>query len=235
MVSVRDTAETVKLITDIVNNTISIIRAINDGQEYLKRRHPDAQRDWAELISEMQLTIEGLAEVTKVLSGFRFGIGIAGQPTDADLGRFNDYIITQRAKVVELNNRIKKLKGSSGKVSKLRDDLNCRAGRRSWSSMWGLLGGKGRQQAEELASILGNFYADDLKLVDTIEDMIGLAESAVAEVEAALGPPGLARAFNIPDAAALLGVYSTIFKEPQLKLDQLAQSMEETRSSLSKA
>ena len=82
---------------------------------------------------------------------------------------------------------------------------------------------------------MSNFYADDLKLVDTIQTMVSLAESAVADVEAALGPPGLARAFNIPNAAALLGVYSTIFKEPQLKLDQLAKSMEETRSSLSSA
>ena len=131
MVSVSDTAAAVKLITDIVNNTISIIKAINDGQEYLKRRHPDAQTDWAKLISEMQLTIEGLAEVTKVLSGFRFGIGITGQPTDADLARFNNYVITQGAKVVELNNQIRRLRGSSGKISNLRDDLNRRAGQRT--------------------------------------------------------------------------------------------------------
>jgi len=232
--SVRDVADGVKLIGDVVKSTRLIVEAINDGKKYLKRKAPDTERYWAELMQQMQFTVQGLAEVTGVVSGFSFGFGVAGAK-ESDLSRFNDYVIAQRAKVTELRGRIRQLRGSSGEVQKLREILNDYTGKPGWSSMWGLLGKEGRRKAEPLASLLGNFYADDHRLVVTIETMVRLAEFAVSDVEAALGPPGRKYASNIPTAAELLGVYATIFAEPQQRLDELVLTIEETRAKFSAA
>ena len=231
LVSVRDVADAVQLIADVVNNTRSIVAALNDGRKYLERNHPESKADWSSLMTEMQITIEGLSRVTQVVSGFRFGIGATG-PTDADLARFNNYVMLQKKSVVELSGQTRTLKGSCDKVAELRDDLNARSEDKSWSSMWGLLGEKGRREAEELAFALGGFYADDLRLISTVQHMTTLATAAVADVEDALGPPGLAQAANIPVAAELLGVYATVFKGPQGQLDDLAMAMARAHTSL---
>jgi len=128
---------------------------------------------------------------------------------------------------------VRKLRGSSGKVKGLREILNRYTDKPGWSSMWGLLGEKGRREAESLASVLSNFYADDVLLADTITVMIGYAEEAVSEVQATLGPPGRAYAFNIPAAAELLGLYATMFSQPQQLLDELVESLEDARAELS--
>jgi hypothetical protein len=60
---------------DVVKNTREIVEAVNDGRKFLASRHPEAKQDLSDLIGQMQLTIEGLAEVTSVISGFRFVSG----------------------------------------------------------------------------------------------------------------------------------------------------------------
>lgn len=229
MAGVSDIAEVVKMVADVVRNTREIIQAVNDGRKYLERNYPDSKDEWADLLYQMQLTVEGLAEVTKVVSAFRFS---GGPAADYETVRFNDYVIEQKAKLVELNGRLRDLKGSSGKVRDLRDALNAHSEDRGWASMFGLLGEKGRRDAIELASVLSNFYADDEKLADTIRRMMELAEAAVNDVDAALAPAGIADPAFIPDAAAVLDVYATIFAEPQRELNTLVQSLEETRSVL---
>lgn len=229
MAGVRDIAEVVKMVAEVVRNTREIIQAVNDGRKYLELNYPDSKNEWADLLYQMQRTVEGLAEVTKVVSAFRFSEGPAA---DYETVRFNDYVIEQKAKLVNLNGRLRDLKGSSGKVRDLRDALDAHSIDRGWGSMFGLLGEKGRRDASELASVLSNFYADDEKLADTIRRMMELAEAAVKDVDVALAPTGIASPGNIPDAATILSVYATVFAEPQRELTTLVHSLEEMRTVL---
>ena len=187
--SVRDIAEAVRLIGDVVKSTRTILEAINDGRKYLERHAPNTAQYWAEIMRQMQITVEGLAEVTKVVSGFAFGFGASG-PTESDLARFNDYVLAQEAKVVELRGRLRQLKGSSGRVQELREVLNRYTTQTGWSSMWGLLGDRGRREAEQLASLLANFYADDMRLVETIDYMIRLWSPPLQTFRALSAHPG---------------------------------------------
>ena len=57
----------------------------------------------------------------------------------------------------------------------------------------------------------------------------------MADVQAALGAPGSARAFNIPTAAQVLGLYAMVFARPQADLDALVTSMRQTRASLARS
>ena len=232
-VSAKDLAEGVGLIRTVVADTIDIVSAINDGRAYLERKAPDTEKTWNKLMREMQKTVAGLAEVTKVVSDFRFSFGPSG-PTETDLIRFDDYVMAQRREVIELRGRIRSLKGSSGQVNDQSALLHQRSTALGVSNMWGLLGVKGRQTASQLSAKLSNFYGADMELVATIEGMVNLADAAVADVAGVLGPAAHSYVWNIPAAADLLRVYHNTFEPSLQDLDELVKVMEETRAELRK-
>jgi len=236
MVSFRDVAEVVKLLGDVVKSTREIIDAVVDGKDYLKTRFPDAQQDMVGLLTQMRLTVLGLVEVTKVISGFRFvydGTSSDTATAARELARFNDYTIAQKVHVQRLRDNIGELKGKCDKVKELRNKLDTRGGS-GWGSMFGLLGDKARQRSAELSGALSEFYADDQMMIEHISKLLKLAEDAIEDVNDSLGPPGVADPYYLPTAAALLGSYATLFKGPKAELDQLATNLEGAEAALAR-
>jgi hypothetical protein len=223
MTVVREVADALKMLTDVINNTRDIIDAVNDGRKYLAAKYPDARGDLAKLLDQMEITVVGLADVTKILTGFQFTV--EGTARDLEPARYNSYVIEQRAKSTELRGKISSLKGNCEEIRKLRDALNARAEGRQWWSTFTLLGVKDQQRAQELWSKLSDFYADDLRMIDAIELMLTTAERAIDEVSAALGGPGLAYPQLVLEAAAVLKVYDSVFRDSQRDLVKLADSL----------
>jgi hypothetical protein len=58
-----------------------MVDAVNDGRKYLRSKHSKAQAEFAELLAQMQATVEGLADVTGVISRFRFSAGPRWPPS----------------------------------------------------------------------------------------------------------------------------------------------------------
>jgi polyhydroxyalkanoate synthesis regulator phasin len=237
VISVRDVADAVKLLGEVVKNTREVVKAIHDGATYPKRNHPSAKADIEELLAQMQITIEGLAESTKVASSFRFVTSDLEHSTSSaerELVRFNDYIVAQRGEVTRLRGRIRTLKGNCSRVRALRDKLNAQAKKKTYSAMFKLLGIKSGALADRLASHVGSLYADDERMIDHIEKTLGFSTRALKDVDAALGPPSLASPYNVPRAAALLGMYALLFDEPQRALDDLANELQSAREAFPK-
>jgi chromosome segregation ATPase len=235
MVLVSEVADVIRMLADVVKNTREIVDAVNDGRKFLASRYPEAQQDFGDLIDQMQHTVEGLAEVTKLISGFRFvsdGGAIDRETADRELARFNDYVIEQKKDIANLKNRIRALKADCEKVRVLRDKLDARTETRSWGSLFGLLGAKAQQRSLELHSTLSNFYADDQRMIDLFRQTLELAENGIQDVENALGPPGMANPYNVPAAAEILGTYAVLFDAPQNELHRLADVLSETRTAL---
>lgn len=228
---IKDVAEALGELTELIENTRSIIKAINDGREYLARQYPDASGDFSELLRQMQVTVEGLAEVTGVVQSFRFTIG-SRTAAERSLERFNKHLIKHNAKVTTLRGKSRKLKTDCNKIRVLRDKLNERSSGQSWSRMFSLLGLKAGQRRDKLASTIGNFYADDLRMIDVIEDTLRLAKRALADVDRSLGKPGEANPCNVPRAAGMLAIYSDMFSEPHQKLQDLANKLGDAANSL---
>jgi len=229
---VGEIAGLVKSLGDVVKSTREIIKAVNDGREYLKHYYPDAQEDLTHLLQQMQRAIEGLASVTKVISRFRFsavGDLVDRATADRDLERLNDYVIAQDEKVSSLRGSIRDLKANCDKVKKLRDKLDARTKTHTWGSMFELFGSKARKRAQELHRVISNFYADDQTMISLLEDTLELAEKALAEVEDALGPPATQNPYNVPVAAKVLGVYALLFRGPHNELQRLADDLNQTR------
>lgn len=177
----------------------------------------------------MELTVEGLAEVTAVMSQFRFASGAA---SSGELARFNDYVICQQAKVAVLRGRIRELKADCNQVRTVRDQLDAQDGMQRWASMWRLLGDKPQERSMELSLSLSSFYADDATMIYTIEHMLTLTTTALNDVSEALGPPGHAYVENVPTAATMLGIYAAAFKAPEEELHHLVDALHETRAAL---
>jgi len=229
---VGEIADTLQLLARVVNDTRTLVKSINDGREYLARKHPDAANDFKELLEQMQITVEGLASVTGVVTGFRFTVG-SEYAQERDLARFNEYVIDQGKKIEKLRGEIRTLKGSCDRIRELQKSLNKRDGEGwSWSSMFGLLGVEPGPSREDLADAIGEFYTSDERMIETIEETLRLAELALADVDSKLGPPGEARAFNVPAAAQMLRVYAGAFQKSQQDLRRLVKDLEETEAAL---
>lgn len=235
MTLVSEVADVIRMLADLVKNTREIADAVNDGKKFLASRHPEAQQDVSDLLGQVQLTVEGLAEVTMVISGFRFvsdGGAVDRETADRELARFNDYVIKQTTDIDKLKNRIRELKADCEKVRVLRDKLDARTEARSWGSMFGLFGAKAQQRALDLHSSLSNFYADDQRMIDLSRQTLELAENGIKDVENALGPPGMWNPYNVPAAAEILRTYAVLFDEPQNELHRLADVLNDARIAL---
>lgn len=232
---VSDVAAVIIKLGDVVKSTRDIIEAVNDGKTFLRRNYPEADKELSSLLHQMQRAIEGLARVTRVISGFRFAMRGRTVDLDAanrDLSRFNDYVIRQEEDVVVLRGKVRKLKADCDRVRVLRDKLEARAQSSSLLSMFDLLGPKKRQRAAELQGSLSNFYADDQCMIELLEETLAIAEQALEEVCKTLGPAGMASPYCVPSAAAVLASYATLFEGPQRELDRLADELSMARSSL---
>lgn len=222
---VAEVADALSMLSRIVRDTRDIVDAVNDGRAFLKAKSPDAIPSLTALLEQMQVTVVGLAEVTKLVSGFRFNAAVS--MSDAETVRFNDYVVARAALVAELRGQIKNLKGSSTKVRLLRDDLDRRAGEKNMTSLFGLLGGKARERSLELSNILSQFYGADEEMINAIKDMLKLANGAIADVTAALGKKDdMLYGMYVPRAASRLKFYAKTFQQSQEELDQLVDDLD---------
>jgi hypothetical protein len=94
MTIARDVADAIHLLAELVRDTRELADAIGDGRKFLTREHPEAKADLVEMVTQMQATVEGLAEVTSVVTGFRFTT--KGAAVDFEPARFNKYVIAQK-------------------------------------------------------------------------------------------------------------------------------------------
>jgi hypothetical protein len=229
-------ADVMRMLGEIVKSTSEIVKAANDGRQFLASRHPDAQQDLAELLGQMHRAIEGLVAVTRVIAGFRFvyddRLSVDSQTAHRELVRFNDYVMEQRREISTLQTHIHDLKADCDKVRALRDKLDALTKTGIWGSMFHLLGPEGRERATELHSALSSFYADDQRMITLIEQTLDVARQAVEEVENTLGPPGTANPYNLPAAAEVLRLYAVVFDRPEHELENLAKALNDARIAL---
>ena len=230
---VKEVAETLDELAKLIENTHSIIKAINDGREYLALKYPDARDDFANLLTQMQKTVIGLARVTGVIKSFRFTVG-SQKSLERSLERFNKHMIKHDVEVAALRGDIRKLKSDCKKIGDLRDKLTQRSRGQSWSRMFNMLGIKSRQKRDHLVGTIGNFYADDQRMIFLINKTLKLATRVLADVDRSLGMPGQANPNNVPKASIMLGIYAGMFLEPHEKLESLADDMNEAANSLMK-
>lgn len=228
---VRELADSIQILADVVHNTRELADAVKDGREFFAREHADAKKDLVTLLSQMQKTIEGLASVTSVVTGFKFTETGAG--VDYEPARFNEHMLAHKKKVAGLRGNIRELKGNCKKIRIARDKLNELAGNKSdWAAMFRLFSKQRRQMNARLAQTLSNFYADDQQVIWVVERLLDLSQAALTEADEALGRAGTASPHNVGAAAAVLNVYAAAFKQSEADLEALVTTLNESVDAL---
>jgi hypothetical protein len=233
IVTIGDLADGLSKLASIIQDTKVLVKAINDGRDFLKAQNPQAIPKFAALLVEVRATVVGLANVTRIVSDFKFNA--SDDLSQAETVRFNNYMMERRGMVTALKEGgIKSLKGNCEQIMRIREDLQSQAGKRNMASMFGLLGGKQQERIYKLSEVLVNFYGADLEIIKTIEDMLKLSEAAVEDVQSALlDGNGMMQGYNIPKAASRLQFYSDLYKKSQAQLDILLTDIDDQVKALS--
>jgi len=226
MTLIGEVAEAIKTLGDVVKSTRELAEAVKDGHKFLAREHPEAQKDLLQMLAEMRKTVKGLATVTGVVTSFKFTTTGAG--VDFEPARFNTYVIAHKEKVEELRGRLSSLKGSCDKIRDARDKLEKLAkGDNDWVALFVPFNAARQDMNARLAGILSNFYADDQRMLELVEQMVDLCQAALDEADAALGPPGTASHHHVETAASVLGVYAAAFKQSEAELRNLVDKLDD--------
>jgi hypothetical protein len=216
-VLVNEIADLVHALSGLVKDTRDLAEALRDGRKYLERHHPEAKAALRDLLIQMRITVVGLATVTAVITEFKFTMG--DEIAAAEVSRFNDYVLGRKTEVAMLRGNTSDLKGSCNRVREARDKLNGAAGTPwDFAALFTLLSTQRKIREQELASTLSNIYADDQSMIGLVTRLLDMADAALAEAVAALGPPGYAYPSQVGAAAATLGIYAAAFRQTEGEL-----------------
>jgi len=219
---VREVADTVDLVSRTIQNARQIAAAFKDARGYLTKRYPGANADLAGLLTEMRLTLVGLAKVSDVITGFQFTVSGAGR--DLEPARFNNLVIERKHLLSELRNSISRLKGSSGKMNDYATALTEHSGRPAWQ-LFDVMG-LSDQRAAELGQQFNDLYVVDGRIIELIETLMNASGEALQAVSDALGPPGAADPENVASAAKVLGEYAVEFRRLEDACTDLSSELE---------
>ena len=223
MTIVREVADAIELVAKTIQNGRQIIAALHDAQAFLSSRYPSANEDLAGLLTEMRKTLLGLARVSDVVTDFRFTV--SGPARDLEPARFNDLMIERKSRLVEFDQSISALKGSSGRIRDYATALTKDSGRSFWE-LFDITGLR-NQRAAEVGAKFNDLYVVDERIVDLFQTLLEAARTALREVADVLGPPGSADPENVADAARLLGEYAVGFRDVERDAQDLARELED--------
>jgi hypothetical protein len=206
---VGEVRDALKLAGEVIDNTRTIVTAVNDGQAFLNKYHADAKSDLKALLEQVRKTMQGLVQVSRIVTHFQFTV--AGSALDTEPRRFNNYVLAAKGELHELRDRIDDLRGSCKRIAEHRDALNQRTSEPWWGWV-SLLGEKKEQRRRELNSKLEDVYFADANIIFYVERLMRAVEITLEKVSEGLRTGAGARPENVPAAAALLDEYAAQFR-----------------------
>ena len=199
--------EGLKLVSEGIKNVKSIAKAVKDGTNYLKAKHPDARDEPRALMEELRKNMNVIKQASAVLTNFRFAI-----TNPSDLARFNDYFIKSKTDAQQLLNQIDDLRTHCSKIREHAGKITHSAASPAFA-LFSLLGLNSPQREAELGSKLYEIAFGDLSRAYSAERMLGYLEEALKDIQNALGTGNTMDAKKIPGAAPLLAQYGSEFEK----------------------
>jgi len=103
----KEAAEAIKSVADGVEHIQKIAKAVRDGRDYLKLKHPEIRADLSGMCAEMRNTLTAIAAASAILTHFRFTV--AGSAVDSEPRAFNDHLIAHKEKAQVVVHSCKRL------------------------------------------------------------------------------------------------------------------------------
>jgi hypothetical protein len=227
---VKEVADGIQAVSEGIQHIRTVAKAVNDGLDYLKLRHPDIQNDLAAMCAEMRNTSIAVAAASAVLTHFRFTI--AGSALDSEPARFNDHLIAHKEKAAKVSASLHALRGHCHVIARQVDQLRQKAASLNLGRLLLLFGIDAAKREQEVLRALEDIYNEEMQGYRLVHGLSQSLQRALDDVGSALGPPGTALPQNVPTAAALLGEYADAFSALETEANYLALELQQSIDAL---
>jgi len=222
---VRDVIDGLKLVADGVQSVKTITDAIKNGKDYVKNTHPEIQGDLRALAAELEKSLLVITRASAVLTNFWFAIATDSQ--GRELARFNDYFIKSKEDEAHLEEHIDDLRTHCSKVREHAGSVAKGYGVPAYVRIFRFLGLDSPEREEELAEQLVHLANEDFQVANSAQRMLKCLNSALKDVQNALGEGGAMYPENIPAAAALLAEYGPHFQKMEDRATEAVKAIRE--------
>lgn len=230
MTLVKEVADGIKAVAEGVDHIQTIAKAVRDGRDYLKVKHPEIRKDLAAMCAEMRNTLTAIAAASAVLTHFRFTI--AGSAVDSEPRAFNDHLIAHKEKAQMVSRSLHAMRGHCHVIRKHADRLHESARSFKLERLLLLFGIDSAERDRAVADSLQDIYDEEMQAYRLAAELSMALQRALAEISAALGPAGIMLPANVPVAAALLGEYSDAFSKLESTSNYVALDLQQSIDAL---
>jgi hypothetical protein len=213
---ISEVRDAVKLLSELVDETRTILGALEDGRQYLQQHHENAAGDLADLLEQMRFTVAGAVSATRPVLDFDFTV--AGSDVGLQPTRFNEYLLQVNRKIDSAEDSVHRLRGSCERIGDLQQALRQRAAAKPW---WALLGDRAGQQALDLSEKMERLYQADHAMVAQISDVLDAGRGSLKAVRDELGKNGGPSVGNVSAAQAVMREQADAFTPVVNDLRQL--------------
>jgi hypothetical protein len=152
-----------------------------------------------------------IKQASAVLTHFRFAI--SNDAKGLELARFNKYFIQSKAEAAHLREHIDDLRTHCSKIREHAMSISGSATAAGFAMLFKLLGLNSPEREQELGKQLDKLAYEDFAVANSAEQMLDCLESALKDVQNALGDRGSMYPEKVPVAAALLAEYGPEFEK----------------------
>jgi hypothetical protein len=208
---IKEVIEGLKIVADGVKSVQDIAEAVKTGKDYVKARHVEVQSDLRLMVDELGKNLFVIKRASAVLTNFRFAVSSDG--SGSELARFNDYFIHSKTETQYLQEHINDLRTHCSKIRKHGIKISGSATADGFARIFNLLGLNSPEKEKELGEQLDKLAYEDFAVANSAEKMLECLIKALGDVQNALGEGGLMHPEKVPDAAALLNEYGSVFEK----------------------
>lgn len=195
-----------------IENINKIIKAVNEGEEYLKNNYPGATKDVAAMINEMGKTLVALSSASSIITNFSFIMD--EEQFSHDLKKFNEHLLERKTLSSQLSAQLERMRGHCSKIKEHAQKIQAET---KVPRLFQIIGVKSKQGNDELSKSLGQIYDEEIQHYLAVNRMSSIIELALNDIQETLGGPGMMAPNKVPEAAELLRKYSREFLRIEAK------------------
>jgi hypothetical protein len=223
---IKDVSDAIKDVADGIKHIQTIAKAVREGRDYFKVKHPDIKRDLTVMCLEMRNTMTGIAAASAVLTHFRFTI--SGSAVDSEPRAFNDHLISHKEIAQKASQSLHAMRGHCHVIKEHADKLLTKNPHR----LLLLFGIDSAERDREVARSLEKIYDEEMQAYRVARQLTRALELSLNEISEALGPAGSMLPKNVPTAAALLGEYADAFSRLETTSNYIAFDLQQSIDAL---
>ncbi|WP_171060519.1 hypothetical protein [Poseidonocella sp. HB161398] len=207
---IQDVEQSLKSVASVISSIRTISKAVREGRDYVRTRHPQVAEDLAVMCNELRNTAMALSAASTLITHFRF---VGGDGSAASLQAFADALYHQKAKAEEAGRVIGVLRGHCSVIRQHADRIMEEAAPQGLSGLAAVLGLHSEEKERRIAEAIGRVCDVEMEFHMEADQMTRAIRAALEDVGDRLETDGMLDPARMPEAAKLLKAYRGMFTE----------------------